>query len=126
MWSCRVYRDGILLPGAKHHNKAFVGSVKYEGIPFQVIVNIAKVILKVVGAIALAMFVLGGLLWLTSAGKQQQVAKGKKIFSVNTTDEMLDILDENLSKKTVVSIKGVGRVAAHRVLKFLNEKKGIL
>ena len=69
---------GVFLSGVS--NECYnAGDCDFQDI-MGMIVNIAKVILKVVGAIALAMFVLGGLLWLTSAGKQQQVAKGKKIL----------------------------------------------
>jgi len=50
-------------------------------------------------------------------------ADGKQIFSVNTINEVLNILNGILSEEAVISIKGVGRVAAHRILKFLNEKQ---
>lgn len=46
----------------------------------------------------------------------------KQIYSVNTIDEMLDILSEILDKKAVLSLKGVGKVATHRVMKYLSEK----
>jgi len=50
-------------------------------------------------------------------------ADGKQIFSVNTIDEILNVLEGILTEKAVLSIKGVGRVAAHRILKFLNDKE---
>lgn len=69
---------GIFLSGVSE--KCYeLGNCDFSDI-MGMIVNITKVILKLVGAVALAMFILGGLLWLTSAGKQQQVAKGKKIL----------------------------------------------
>ena len=46
----------------------------------------------------------------------------KKIYSVNSIDEMLNILKMNLDKKAVLSLKGVGKVATHRVLKYLSER----
>ncbi len=49
-------------------------------------------------------------------------ANNKKIHSVNTIDEVLERLDQQLPDKAVISVKGVGRVAMHRILKFLDEK----
>ncbi len=48
-------------------------------------------------------------------------ASGKTIHSVNTTDEVLHILKEQLPGKAVVGIKGVGSVAAHRISRYLEE-----
>ena len=48
-------------------------------------------------------------------------ASGKTIHSVNTTDEVLHILKEQLPDKAVVGIKGVGSVAAHRISRYLAE-----
>jgi len=42
--------------------------------------NIAQIILKYLGVIALALFVLGGIMWLTSGGAQQKIETGKKII----------------------------------------------
>lgn len=36
--------------------------------------------LGVVGTVALAMFVYGGILWLTSGGASEKIEKGRKIF----------------------------------------------
>jgi len=43
--------------------------------------NIVKVILGVVGALALAMFVYGGMMWMTSAGNDQRITKGKETLT---------------------------------------------
>lgn len=40
--------------------------------------SIVTTILGIVGAIALAMFVYGGVMWMTSAGNQNRVEKGKE------------------------------------------------
>lgn len=48
-------------------------------------------------------------------------AGGKAIYSVNTTDEVIKILKENLPARAVVGIKGVGSVAAHRIYRFLEQ-----
>lgn len=42
--------------------------------------RVIKVIMGLVGAIALLMFVYGGFLWMTAAGNDDKVAKGKEIF----------------------------------------------
>lgn len=39
--------------------------------------NIIHSVLGIVGSLALVMFIYGGLLWMTSAGKQEQVTKGR-------------------------------------------------
>lgn len=52
-------------------------------------------------------------------------AHNKKIYAVNTIDEVLDILKTNLNNKAVLSLKGVGKVATHRVLKYLTDKEGM-
>lgn len=44
----------------------------------EVIKNATTAILGVVGALALAMFIYGGLMWMTSLGNQQRVEKGKE------------------------------------------------
>lgn len=43
-------------------------------------INLANQILKYLGIVALAAFILGGLVWLTSAGSKEKVEKGKKII----------------------------------------------
>lgn len=40
--------------------------------------QIIETILGLVGVLALVMFIYGGILWMTSAGKKEQVEKGKK------------------------------------------------
>jgi len=46
----------------------------------QLIGNVIKAILTVVGALALAMFVFGGFTWLTSGGSPDKIKKGKDIL----------------------------------------------
>ncbi len=46
----------------------------------------------------------------------------KRIHSVNTIDELLDHLKDQLSDKSVISVKGVGSVAMHRILKFVGQR----
>ena len=39
--------------------------------------NIIKAVLGLVGTLALVMFIYGGILWMTSGGKEEQIKKGK-------------------------------------------------
>lgn len=48
--------------------------------PREVIGQGIKVILGVLGSITLAVFIYGGLLWLTSAGNDQRIKKGKDVL----------------------------------------------
>jgi len=50
----------------------------------QLFVNLYYFSLRYLGALALLMFVVGGIIWLTSGGNQERVARGKKIL-VGTT-----------------------------------------
>ncbi len=47
--------------------------------------------LKYLGALALLLFVVGGIMWLTSGGNQERVAKGRKIL-VGTTVGIMIVL----------------------------------
>lgn len=47
----------------------------------------------------------------------------KKIFSVNSVDEILSLLDVNLGDQAAIAVKGVGSVAMHRILKYLNGRE---
>ena len=51
--------------------------INADSVP-ELVNDIVTVILGSVGALALAMFVYGGMLWMTSAGNQQRVQKGKE------------------------------------------------
>ncbi|MDD5625639.1 MAG: pilin [Patescibacteria group bacterium] len=42
--------------------------------------NIANIILKYLGVIALVLFIFGGIMWMTSAGSEEKVKKGKAII----------------------------------------------
>ena len=46
----------------------------------QVGVNIYEYLLGIVGSLALAIFMYGGVVWLTSGGNSQRVEHGKKVF----------------------------------------------
>ncbi|MFA5050811.1 MAG: pilin [Patescibacteria group bacterium] len=42
--------------------------------------NIANIILKYLGVIALVLFIFGGIMWMTSAGSEEKVKKGKAVI----------------------------------------------
>jgi len=42
--------------------------------------NISNIILKYLGVIALVLFIFGGIMWMTSAGSEEKVKKGKAII----------------------------------------------
>jgi hypothetical protein len=44
-------------------------------------VNAANIIMKIVGVAALAMFVVGGIHWLTAGGRESQIKRGKAIIA---------------------------------------------
>jgi len=48
--------------------------------PAKLIGGIIKAALGIVGSIALLMFLYGGFLWLTSAGNEQKITKGKSVL----------------------------------------------
>jgi hypothetical protein len=49
--------------------------------PREIIGNIIKAILSIVGSLALLMFVYGGVLWITSFGEAKRIEKGKTIIT---------------------------------------------
>jgi len=48
--------------------------------PTELIGTIINAVLGIVGSLALAMFIYGGLIWMTAAGNQERVTKGKNIL----------------------------------------------
>ena len=49
-------------------------------------------------------------------------SKDKTVDSVQNIDEILLILDRIVGKRAAISVKGLGSVAMHRIVKFLKEK----
>ena len=60
---------------------------------------------------------------LIAKGASLIKAENKKIFTVNSVNEVLDVLKANLNSKAVISLKGVGKVTTHRVLKYLSQRE---
>lgn len=48
--------------------------------PRKIVGNIIKAVLGIVGSLALLVFILGGLSWVTSAGNDEKVKKGKDMI----------------------------------------------
>ena len=48
--------------------------------PAGLIGTVIKAVLGIVGSLALAMFIYSGLIWMTAAGNQERVTKGKNIL----------------------------------------------
>ena len=48
---------------------------------FDIVANIIKTILGLVGVAALVMFIYGGILWMTSAGNAQRIEKGRETLT---------------------------------------------
>ncbi len=48
--------------------------------PEDLIANVIQTILGLTGSVALFMFVYGGIMWLTSAGNQDRVSRGRQIL----------------------------------------------
>lgn len=48
--------------------------------PRIIVGNVIKALLGIVGSIALAVFIFGGFTWVTSAGNEQRVQKGKDMI----------------------------------------------
>jgi len=62
--------EAIVLPNPLgHHN-----SIN------EIIARVISIVLGMVGSIAMILFVYGGFLWMTAAGNQERVTKGKQIF----------------------------------------------
>lgn len=48
--------------------------------PRDIMGNVIKAILGVTGSLALGVFILGGLMWVTSAGNEEKITKGKNMI----------------------------------------------
>ena len=48
--------------------------------PRQIIGNVIKAVLGIVGSLALAVFIYGGFMWVTSAGNEEKIKKGKEMI----------------------------------------------
>ena len=74
-----------------------------------VIARIIQAILGVTGAIALLMFIYGGFCWLISAGRPEEIKKGKEIIKYATLG-LAVIVGASMIVKTIVSALESGTV----------------
>lgn len=81
----------------------------------QVFVNIASFILGISGSLTLLMFVFGGMVWLTSAGNENQIAKGKSILSGSVIG-LLIIFGAYTAITLVVSVLRTGELTEEQTL----------
>ena len=60
----------------------FAAGTEECGLPqlLQVLINVGFLLMGVAGSIALALFVYGGFVWLTSGGSSERISKGKTII----------------------------------------------
>lgn len=49
--------------------------------PREIIGNVIRAILGIVGSLALAIFIFGGFTWVTSAGNDEKIKKGKEMIT---------------------------------------------
>lgn len=70
--------------------------------------SIVSTILGVVGAIALAMFVYGGLMWMTSAGNSQRIEKGKETLLWATIGLLIIFLSYGILNVILRALSGSG------------------
>ena len=99
--------------GTSHAGSTNPGAAKFpdplsgKG-PQQVIGNIISAVLGVTGSIALAMFVYGGLLWMTAAGASDRVQKGKDVLIWATIGLIVIFSSFMLVKFVIGAIAGGG------------------
>lgn len=74
----------------------------------QVLVNVSKLMLALLGTAAFAMFVYGGLVFLTSAGNQERVTSGRRILT-NAALGILVVLIAWSLVNLVVTVISAGR-----------------
>ncbi len=69
-------------------------------------VNVANIILRYLGIIALVLFVIGGIMWITSGGAQEKVQRGKAMI-VGAIVGMVIVLTAFLIVQAVMKSLGV-------------------
>ena len=76
--------------------------------PRVIIGNIIRAILGLVGSIALAIFILGGFYWVTSAGSEEKITKGKNMIMWATFGLAVIFVAYAIVTFVVGAITGVG------------------
>lgn len=68
--------------------------------------RIADLILGISGSLALAFFVYGGFIWLTSSGNKERVAKGKNVLLAATIGLVIVFIAYTAVELTIKSLTG--------------------
>jgi len=76
--------------------------------PRIIIGNIIRAVLGIIGSIALAIFILGGFYWVTSAGSEEKVTKGKNMIMWATFGLAVIFFAYAIVTFVVGAITGVG------------------
>lgn len=67
-------------PGSGGGSTVTLGNPLGVNDPREIIGNVIKAILGITGSLALAIFIFGGLTWITSAGSEEKIKKGKDMI----------------------------------------------
>ena len=78
--------------------------------PQQVIGNVIKAMLGIVGSLALAVFIFGGFTWVTSAGNDEKIKKGKDMVMWASLGLAVVFLSYALVNFVIGAIVGGGQV----------------
>lgn len=74
--------------------------------PREIIGNVIRAILGIVGSLALAIFIFGGFTWITSAGNDEKVKKGKDMITWAAFGLVVIFLSYALVTFVIGAIKG--------------------
>lgn len=64
-------------PGGSGGSVVLEPPIPYADDPRMIIGNVIKVVLGIVGSLALIIFIYGGLMWMTSSGNTERIKKGR-------------------------------------------------
>lgn len=99
-----VFQDPSFYPeGSTDYNQSCIadGSCTLDQ-GFNTFVVLTKWAMGVLGSLALLFFIIGGIMWLTSGGKSDQITKGKSIM-INTVIGIIIVLSAWLIVQTVLT-----------------------
>ncbi len=103
-----LFLSFLILP-IKVDAKDFPNPLGQENITPEIVIgNVIKAVLGIVGALALLMFVYGGLLWMTAAGAPERVTKGKDTLMWAALGLVIIFASYVLVKFVIDSLLGAG------------------
>ena len=74
--------------------------------PREIVGNVIKAILGIVGSLALAIFIFGGFTWITSAGNDEKIKKGKDMITWATFGLVVIFLSYALVTFVITAVTG--------------------